>query len=259
MVKLKRFDLNLKLSDNGAMNGLVVASLILGALLAHPGQALAVYAQSNSYSVDETLLGGTGLTDQGSTSYEARTGVGDIVVGNPTSTSFDSQTGNISDPEPALTFTVNNPNASFTTLFSRTSVSHALATFSVKNYTSYGYSVYLYGTTLKHNGSNYEIPALAANTASTPGTEQFGVNLAANTGFGSDPAQIPSGAFSNGSAAANYDTADSFRFVSGEQVAAATQSSGQTDFTLSYIANVKGTTPGGTYSATQILICVGTY
>jgi hypothetical protein len=238
----------------------IASFLALIVLLALPAEAFATYAKSTSFSVDETLLGGTGLPAHGqsSTNFSARTEAGDIVVGDTSTPSGNqTRTGNVSDAEPALSFSVNTPNATFSPDFSRTAVSNAQATFSVKNYTSHGYSVFLYGTTPSNNG--YDLPALAANTASTPGTEQFGVNLVANTGFGSNPAQVPSSSFSYGLASANYNTANSFRFVSGEQVAQADKSSGQTDFTLSYIVNVKGNTPGGKYTAKQQLICVGTY
>lgn len=234
---------------------LTVAGVVLGL----PTPVWAVYAKSSGYSVDETLLGGSGLTTQSSTSYSARSEVGDIVVGDTASTNFQARTGNVNDAEPALTFAVNTPSATFTPGFTRTAVSHAAVSFSIKNYTSYGYTVSLYGTLPTKVGGSYTIPAMATNAASVPGTEQFGANLVANTGFGANPVQVPSGSFSYGLASANYNSADSYRFVAGDQVAQASKSSGQTDFTISYIINVKGTTPSGTYTTNQELICVGFY
>jgi len=94
------------------------------------------------------------------------------------------------------------------------------------------------------------------------GTEQFGMNLVANTSpttFGANPVQTPDSSFSSGAAASNYDTANNFRYVAGETIAYASESSGLTDYTISYIINAANTTAGGTYSGAQTLVCVGTY
>lgn len=135
----------------------------------------------------------------------------------------------------------------------------ATATFSVLNYTSYGYVVQIVGNTPSSGGHN--LTAMAANAASSPGTEQFGINLVDNSSpnVGADPAQVPNSSFSYGEAASNYDTANSFRYVNGETIALAPESSGQTDYTISYLVNVATTTAGGTYTGSQTIVCTGTY
>lgn len=77
--------------------------------------------------------------------------------------------------------------------------------------------------------------------------------------FGAEAAQVPSGSFSYGVASAGYNTANNFRYVAGEQIAGATRTSGQTNYTISYIVNVATTTPGGQYLGAQALVVVGTY
>lgn len=213
--------------------------------------------RSSNYSLDETFLGGGGLSESASANFQQRDGISDTGVGESSSTNFNSRSGYTTDGEPMLTFIVNSTSAPFNTAFSTTAVSYATATFSVKNYTSYGYNVTINGTAPK-NG-NYTLAALAANAGSSPGTEQFGINLRANTGFGADPVQVPGSTWSFGAASTNYNTANSYRYVPGEEIANAPKSSGETDFTISFIANVKGITPGGSYSSGQQLICVGTY
>ena len=98
--------------------------------------------------------------------------------------------------------------------------------------------------------------------ASAVGTEQYGINLKANTSpttFGADPLQVPSSSFSYGIASTGYNVANNYRYVAGEKIAEAPQTSGQTNYTISYIVNVSTTTAGGAYSGSQSLVVVGTY
>jgi hypothetical protein len=101
--------------------------------------------------------------------------------------------------------------------------------------------------------------ALGGPQTSSPGIEQFGVNLVANTSptsAGANPAQS---IFGVGEAATNYDTPNSYRYVSGDTIAFAPKSSGVTTFTITYLVNVGALTPGGQYTSAQQLICVATY
>jgi hypothetical protein len=100
------------------------------------------------------------------------------------------------------------------------------------------------GTTLT-SGSN-TIAACASGCSSTAGTAQFGLNLAANTTPSVGAA--PSGSAPIGTAGANYGTANTFRFVTGETVATAANAINTTTYTVSYIANIATLTPAGSYS-----------
>ena len=104
---------------------------------------------------------------------------------------------------------------------------------------------------------------MGANGSSQPGTEQFGINLVANTvpsSLGANPNNgTPPDDFGFGEAAPNYDTPNSYRFVSGDTVAFAPKESGETEYTISYLANVAALTPGGIYKTNQTLIVTGTY
>lgn len=117
-----------------------------------------------------------------------------------------------------------------------------------------GYAITINGSTLT-SGSD-TITALATQTASSQGSEQFGVNLKANTtpSVGSDPAGAGSGAPS-----ANYGTANQFRFVTGDSIATAGAADAFRLYTVSYIANIAALTEPGTYQATFTYICTATF
>ena len=103
--------------------------------------------------------------------------------------------------------------------------------------------------------------ALATPTTSQQGQEQFGMNLRDNAtpNVGADPQQIPSGSFSYGTYATDYDIIDSYKYVSGDIVAQSTKSSGETQYTLSFIANINSLTPAGQYQADLSAVVVSTY
>lgn len=107
-----------------------------------------------------------------------------------------------------------------------------------------GASVTVTGTTLT-SGSN-TIAACATGCTTIPGTAQFGLNLALNTS--PSVGLAPSGSAPIGIVATNYGTVNSFRFVSGESVATAAAPINTTTYTVSYLANIAGVTPAGSYS-----------
>lgn len=107
-----------------------------------------------------------------------------------------------------------------------------------------GYTVTVNGATLT-SGSD-TISALASNAASSIGTSQFGMNLVSNA-----TPSVGSAVTGTGTAAvaANYNTADSFRFATGETVASVSAPTNANAFTVSYIANISGLTPPGHYTS----------
>lgn len=224
--------------------------------------ARAQTSQSPNYQIDESFIGPGGTLESGSTNYQTAPGGQSIGnaggAGDSGSTNFQAQSGATTTNDPSLACITNTSSVNFGAL-STSVAATATASFSVLNYTSFGYVVQTIGTA-PSNGS-HTLNALSSNAASTPGTEQFGINLVDNTSpnIGADPAQIPNSSFSYGEAANNYDTPDSFRYVQGETIALAPKTSGQTDYTISYIANISNTTPGGSYTGSQILVCTGTY
>jgi hypothetical protein len=103
---------------------------------------------------------------------------------------------------------------------------------------------------------------MPSQAAASPGTEQFGINLKANTSptaFGADPSQAPDSSFGYGYAVAGYDTANVFKYNKGDVIARSDKSSGRTDYTISYIYDISSLSLAGEYIFTQDLIVIGTY
>ena len=215
---------------------------------------------SNNYRFDETSIGVSSVLESNSANFKATGGAGDTAVGGSGSANFQTETGSNTSPDPNLTFNMTSSTVNFGT-FSATASRTSTTTFSVINYTSFGYVVQIAGNPPSYG--NHQIDAMSANALSQEGIEQFGVNLVANTSptsFGANPQNgtAPNN-FGFGEAAPNYSTPNEFRYVSGETIAQAPKSSGKTDYTISYLVNVTPLTPGGTYGTDQTLIVTGTY
>jgi hypothetical protein len=131
----------------------------------------------------------------------------------------------------------------------------------------FGYSITVNGATLT-SGSN-TISAMGSATTGVHGLSQFGMNLVANTtttstpAVGSNVAPTANGTNYKGEAVSPYDTPDTFKFVTGNIIAdSANGGAGGTDaqiFTASYIVNVPGSQPAGTYTTTLTYICTPTF
>lgn len=233
---------------------LPVAAFI--AVLLWGSSVTAVSPQSSNYRFDEGVIGTGGLLEASSSNFTATSATGDIAIGNSASTNFQVDSGTKTSPDPALTFIVTTGNVGFTS-FSPTATATASTTFSVINYTTWGYVVQLIGEA-PANGA-HQIDAMTVTDAPQIGIEQFGLNLVANTLPASLGANPNNGQFGFGVAAANYATPNEYRFVSGETIASAPKNSGETTYTISYIINVGALTPGGQYTGKQSLIVTGTY
>jgi len=106
---------------------------------------------------------------------------------------------------------------------------------------------------------NSKAKELAAEEAAR---DCLGMNLAANTSpttFGAVPVQIPDSTFSFGVATSNYNTANQYMYVNGDTIASSPKSSGETDYTISYILNITNITPGGTYTMNQAIVATSTF
>lgn len=234
----------------------VLASIVLLALQS----SVSVMAQSSAnYSTREYYFGTGGDTNLNSAHYNARSATGALGVDNSFSTTYGVNPGTITPDEPYIEFVVNASNVNLgqqTTGATTTGT----ATFYVKCFVSNGYVVRNASPAPTYAGHTLASPSSAV--APAVGTEQFGINLVANTSpstFGADPVQIPSGSYSFGTAAAGYNTTNLYKYVNGDVVAQSTKSSGETDYTISYILNISTVTPAGLYTMNHILVATGTY
>jgi hypothetical protein len=155
----------------------------------------------------------------------------------------------------------------FNQLFSPTDTATALSQMAASTNAGSGYAITVNGPTLT-SGSN-TVTAMGTSTTGVRGVSQFGLNLKSNTTATSNPAVgtevAPSANGTNyrGQAITGYNTADNFKFGTGDSVAnSASGGAGGTDaqiFTVSYIVNVPGSQPAGTYTTTLTYICTPTF
>ncbi len=152
---------------------------------------------------------------------------------------------------------------SFNQLFSPTDTATATSQMAASTNAGFGYAITVNGPTLT-SGSNTVAPMSTA-VAGVKGIGQFGINLKANTvatstiAIGTEIDPVSNGTNYRGQALVDYNAADTFKFASGDSVADSSNGgAGGTDaqiYTASYIVNVPGSQPAGTYTTTLTYIC----
>lgn len=155
----------------------------------------------------------------------------------------------------------------FNQLFSPTDTATAVSQMAASTNAAFGYNITVAGPTMT-SGSN-TITAMTVAGGGVRGTRQFGMNLKANTtttstpAVGTEVAPSPDGTELRGQAATGYDTVDNFKFVSGDTVARSDNGgAGPTNaqiFTATYMVNVPGNQPAGTYTTTLTYVCTATF
>jgi hypothetical protein len=236
--------------------------VLCAVVLLLPGAALADSSSSANYRVDQTFFGSGGELNACSGQYCAKQTAGELGVGKTCSAGYCAQAGFNTTDDPFLEFVVTGANIDLGYLDTG-SAKTANGTFVVRAWQAGGYVVRTEAEP-PTNTSNptKQINPLAAPTASSPGTEQFGINLVANTSpttFGANPAQVPDSTFAFGQAATGYDTADVFKYVKGDTVAESTESTSITNYTVSYIFNISNDTESGGFTFRHVLVATGTY
>lgn len=260
----------------------VVTIIAVSAWLAWPQWLIAANdpaAVSTHFGINEDTIGAIGDFNATSTHFsqlgtdDGGSTLGDNAVGNGSSTHFQINSGANTSASPVLGLTVNTGTVALGVL-STSAANTAIATFNVIDYSSYGFVVALYGNTPTSSG--HQLTAITANpagSASSAGTEQFGINTVVNSSpvvtGSSNPVWVPSGAFSSGVSGDGvtgvfgttrpYTVPDTYRYISGETIASGAQSSGETDYTISFLANISALTPGGFYSSNMSIVATGTY
>lgn len=175
--------------------------------------------------------------------------------------------------------TVTTGAVAFDRLFSPTDTALATSQMAASTNAGQGYAIAVHGPTLT-SGSN-TIAAMATTDTSKHGISQFGMNLVLNAGTeyanapnftnmvavnepnGANIAPTSNGTNYRGNPKTAYATAGSFTYIDGDVVADSSNGSlGGTDaqiYTNSYIVNVPGSQPAGTYSSTLTYICTPTF
>ena len=236
-----------------------IVLFILTLVLALPLSAMAIQSCSTSFCVNESVFSSGGQLNACSSNFCSKQTAGEQAVGNASSTNFQTQAGFNTDRAPFIEFNVSNTNIDLGSL-TTTTTKTATATFSVKAYLSHGYDV-TNASDPPTNGS-YTMQPITIPAGSQVGTEQFGINLVANTSpttFGSYPVHTPDNTFSFGQVSTDYVTPDFYKYNKGDIIAFSNASSSATNYTISYIFNVGNVTPGGTYTLHHVLVATATF
>jgi hypothetical protein len=244
-------------------------ALSAAVLLLAPVFAPSVFAaesSSSNYSVDRVFFGAGGELNACSGAYCAKQTAGEIAAGNIAGNAFRAAAGFNVEREPYLAFSVAGSSTDLGYL-SQAGTATAEATFAVKTYLASGYIVQL-ASDPPTNAENptHQIDGLTTPTSSSVGTEQFGINLIANTigcgapvNFGNDPVQVPDNTFSFGTVEDDYDNCGQFKYVKGDVIASSDQSSGETDYTMAFIYNISNITASGEYVFNGELVATSTF
>lgn len=151
-----------------------------------------------------------------------------------------------------LTFTLSSATVALGTL-STASTASGTSSMTASANASSGYAITVSGNTLTSNANT--ITAMPG-AASSVNNRQFGLNLSANTTPTVGSAVSGGG---TGVAAAGYNTANSFKFTSGDTVASATAATNTNTYNVSYIANIDGSAPAGNYSTVLTYVATANY
>lgn len=212
--------------------------------------AFAQTATSDNYQVSETQFNAGGTLDSCSGQYCARASIGDMSAGAANSAAGESSA--VFDPspgtEPKLELIV-DPGVSNLGILKPETTATKTTVIRVNNYLADGYTLQLIGDPPKFGSHTLSTPN--SPTPSSPGTEQFAINVVANTSpnVGTSPLQVPSNTITFGEAEPNYAIQNQFMYASEDVIARSDAKSGRTDFTVTMIINVSNATPAGHYSA----------
>lgn len=249
------------------MKCLRLGSLLGIIILFSASPVFAAQSSSPSYQVNEVQFGTGGQLNASSPNYQAQESVGSTTVGSASSASYQAKAGYLTPNTPFLEMVVNPATISLGTLSSVTTAT-GTATFHVRAYVDSGYTVISVNDPPVNEEGAFLSP-IAAPSASSAGTEQYGINMVQNlttcptpapANFGANPVLVPNSTFATGQAAAGYNTCGLFKYVKGDTVAqTVTNGWGQTDYTISYIVNINPVSKAGKYTMTQDLVAVATY
>jgi hypothetical protein len=221
------------------------------------GQVAAQASSSTNYQVNEVQFGSGSSLDDCSASYCAKTSAGDLTVGTTGSTNYKALAGFNTNDEALLEVSVVNAGNTDLGVLDPSTTGKLSAVVKVRSYLSNGYGLYITGSSPKYG--NHALTPMSTTAVSQAGTEQFGINFAANTSpsIGAAPVQVPDSTFSYGTVASGYSTVNQFKYVDGDMVASSATESGETDYTLSMILNISNVTPAGQYVGAMSAVVVG--
>lgn len=221
------------------------------------GGVAAAQSTSPNYRVDEYYFGTGGELNACSGNYCSKQSAGELAAGRTASANYQAQVGFNTSDTPILEVAVNG-NVNFGVLDTETTAT-GTANVQVRTYLSSGYNMVIAGSPPKINAHTLSTSAFSG--PSMPGQEQFGINLVKNTSpnVGEDPEQVPDNTFGFGFPNGNYSVGNNFMYQDGATVASSNTSSGQTNYTVSFIANMANNTPAGKYTTDLSIVVVAAF
>ena len=215
-------------------------------------------SSSSSYEASEMKFGAGSSEESCSDQYCARVSIGDSSVGDASGTTTKATFGPVTPDTPSLEVIV-DPGVSNLGVLTTEQTGTKTMIVRVRSYLSNGYTLQVTGTPPTYSGHTLATPA--SPTSSTPGTEQFGINVTKNTtpNVGEFLEQVPDNQTSFGEVTSNYNQANKFMYVSGDTVGRSLTESGRTDYTISMIVNIANDTPAGQYNGEFSAVVIPAY
>ncbi len=222
------------------------------------GTAYANTSSSTNFQVTEMEFGAGSSQQNCSGQYCATATIGEVSANDSASAHMAASFGAVTPDDPLLEMIV-EPGVSNLGVLGAEKTATKTSIVRIRSYLSNGYTLQIVGDPPKYQGHTLATPATP--TASAMGTEQFALNVVANTvpAVGVAPEQVPSAAISFGEPHASYATPNLFKYTSGDVIALSNSASGQTNYTISMIVNVSNTTPAGHYTSDFSAVVVPTY
>lgn len=226
---------------------------------------------SPNYSATQVFFGSGGGSETDPTNGDtAQVAVGETGVGNFSSSNYQIHAGFNTTATPFLQAVVTSTNLDLGVL-STSSTATGTATFYVRAWNADGYIVQTDSPPPTNvEGGNTLFTNSTPTSAYSPGTEQFGMNLVADTSPSSLTTDTPVSAnpvqtttycctIGYGAAYGNYTTTNEYAYNNGDIIANSTKSTSSTLYTISYIFNISKNTIAGQYNFNQNLVVTATY
>jgi hypothetical protein len=244
-------------------NNKIALALFVTVLILSPIRTSAQIPTSSNYSVPESGFTSGSEIDANSASYNARTSVGDLGIGQSESGSYIGFGGFITPEDEYVELIIPITTIDMGVLEPGVP-GVGTATFTARSYLNDQY-VIVSPRDPPSNESGSQIDPITTATTFNSAIEQFGINLVANTSpvvQGANPSRQPldNGTFAFGEAAPGYNTADNYQYNAGDIIArSVTRGYGETDYTISYLLNITSITPAGFYRMEQDLVITATF
>jgi hypothetical protein len=191
----------------------------------------------------ESDIGSGGTNNSCSSQYCSQVTIGDNGQASSGST---AAFGEVDYGEPMIQVIVESGTSTLGTLTTEQTATKTMVV-KIRNYLTNGYMLQVVGDPPSYNGHTLNSPVSAV--PSDPGTEQFAINVVANTepSVGANPVVQAGVDEPSGLVTLGYNTPNQFKYVSGETVAISQTDSGGADFTITMIVNIANSTPAGNY------------